>query len=319
MADEQAPHRRRIADEASAWFARRDAGPMGEAEQRAMQAWMDADPRHRAAFDKLGALWSGLAATPREARVQAGQALRARRGRDRRVIVGGLIAAVGLGGLGGMAGLFGRRPAIQQAYATTIGEQRSVTLADGSRLQLNSATALTVEMSDKHRHVLLKSGEAAFEVTADPARPFVVESQGGSATARGTAYLVRVDGEETIVTVLEHAVDVRYRFAAPVSLKAGQQVRYGQGRISRVIDVDPLAISAWRKGQIMVEDRPVGEVVAEIGRYTPHRVRLEGPRVKARRVSGVFPTDDPMGALETLGEQLGLSVTSQSDGTILVR
>ena len=116
-------------------------------------------------------------------------------------------------------------------YHTAVGEQRMVTLEDGSTIQLNTDTAVNVTFSDDNRDIRLLQGEAAFTVARDPDRPFTVRSDSLYAHALGTIFSVRLQENRNSVTVLEHAVQVETSEStttSPLILKEGQQVSFSQ-------------------------------------------------------------------------------------------
>lgn len=309
---------RAVTDAAAAWFAKREAGRFSEADGEALERWLQADPAHKAAWLKLDRLWSGLESTPAAERTAARehvanwQAKRKRR-RSRMALAGGTTLCLALV-------LMSNLPLRLRADAMTgTGEGRSVTLADGSGVRLDTDTAIAVDYSAGRRTVRLLKGAAEFRVEPDTARPFVVEAGGGTATALGTRYIVRMLDDGARVTVTQHSVAIRPSLALPaITIREGESIDYGRGRTSRPIAVDSHEASGWVRGQLIFRNRPLGDVVAEIARYHSGIIRVMDENVAARPISGVFPTNDPVGAIASLETSFGLHSWRLTDRLILI-
>lgn len=185
-------------------------------------------------------------------------------------------------------------------------------LADGSTIQLNADSAVAYDFSAARRTVRLLRGEAFFQVAKDPTRPFVVEAQGGRTTAVGTAFDVRVDDDTTDVTVTEHAVSLTSDdpVQSATRLNEGEQAAYGaDGRVRQVRSVDTDAVLAWRRGQLVVDNATLREVVAEIGRHFSGRILIASSLLGDRRVSGTITITDTDAALGFLEKSLGVTAT----------
>jgi transmembrane sensor len=209
----------------------------------------------------------------------------------RRALLAGGIAAVavlavfGTGALGPLAGLYAD-------YSTGVGERRRIVLEDGSIIQLNTASAVSVDYSARLRRISLGAGEAAFEVAKDAARPFVVAAADGQIEAVGTVFNVRRDGAETDVTVNEGAVAVRYLDAQDIRLTAGQHATYGPSGISGPTPTDADTAMAWQRGRLIFNRRPLGEVVAELRRYRIKPIVIANDEARALLITGVFDLAD---------------------------
>jgi transmembrane sensor len=209
---------------------------------------------------------------------------------------------------------------------TAVGEQRTVTLADGSTVYLNTDSALSTEFSPTLRRVTLLKGDAIFAVSPDQTRPFRVESGGVTATALGTEFLVRRHDARVTVAVLEHRVSIAA--AAPqqgpasaqsVTLEPGQQVAYDpRGGLGHVRQVDLAAAAAWRRGKVIFEGEPLGSVINELNRYHRGRILIIDPQVRAMRVNGVFQTADPAAVVTALEHTLAIHSTRLTDYIILL-
>ena len=237
-----------------------------------------------------------------------------------------------------------------QIYRTHAGEQRSLLLADGSRVTLNSASAIAVDLRRHRRVIHLLRGEALFQVSHDPARPFDVHADGEVVRAIGTEFNIDLLAEDAAVTVLEGRVAVMSaaqarapvraalfavgagrapgvaprleRFPAPAGaliLGVAQQVfitPHGLSTPRRVQDLT--ATTAWTRGQLVFEHRPLGEVVDELDRDGNQHIVIDSPALRARHVTGVIQLDDARSLLEFLSDVPGVVIRRGSDGTSIV-
>jgi transmembrane sensor len=314
-----------IEEEATRWVVECDTGLTTDGE-RALRAWLAADPLHVLAFAKAEKVWDAMSSAPvktevnkrRETMRHVGRLPPRRERSRRRWIAPALAASLALV----FVGTARDWPTRLRADAmTATGERREVTLDDGSTVQLNTASAISIDYRGDRRIVRLLKGEAAFAVVADRARPFTVEAGAGTTTALGTRFIVRRDDVDTEVTVTEHRVRVAWpigEVSSGVDLRVGQATRYGPGGVARPRVVDAQAVASWTRGRLVFVDRPLGEVVAELNRYHPGYIRVIGDDLAERRVSGVFRTDDPMAALGTLQRLLGIGSTRLTDRLVFL-
>lgn len=303
-----------IRDEAAAWYFRRDAGTLSPTEDAAFRHWL-ADPRHRAAYDEIALTWSTLGEIERPAAAPAAQRRSWRRSWRWAPLGAALAAMLAIAVLDGSWWVRWRSD-----VATGIGETREFVLADGSRVDLNTDSALEIRYGEKERRIRLVEGEALFTVAKDTARPFIVETASGSATALGTIFSVRQTGSETIVTVLESRVAIAPAAAAAqaAAVSSGQSARFSRTRIASVEMVDAEAETAWRRGKLIFVDRPLGEVVSELNRYHRGLIRIIDPTLHSHRVSGVFETKNPLHALDLIQASLGLHATRLTSYLVLL-
>jgi len=216
-------------------------------------------------------------------------------------------------------------------YTTVAGEGRTLTLADGSRIELNGRTRLRVEYSRHERDIALLEGQALFQVAKDKSRPFIVDTGTAQIRAVGTAFDVHKEGAATTVTVLEGTVAVQPANALPASqsvsvaqatpnllLTAGEQtVVTPQGSLKpRATNV--AAATAWTRGQLEFDETPLSQVAEEFNRSSPRPLVLSGTAVGSVRISGVYSSVDPASLILFLRNQPDLDVT-ETDGEIQVR
>jgi transmembrane sensor len=201
-------------------------------------------------------------------------------------------------------------------YQTKIGEQRSVMLADGSRVTLNTGSRIEVRLLADHRIIDLVSGEALFEVAHDVQRPFDVRVGGVVARAVGTQFEVDRRATRTVVTVVEGRVAVAASEASPPQLLlAGDRVVVdgtGPGRIEKGINLTDAI--AWIDRQLVFRRRPLSEVAEEFNRYNVAQVEIRSPTLQKQEVTGIFRTDDVASFVTLLAGKQGVHV--EGNGSI---
>lgn len=184
-------------------------------------------------------------------------------------------------------------------FRTATGEQKTFTLADGTRLVLNTASAVNVSFDAKQRHLHLVRGEIMVTTGHDSMhRPFRVTSEEGSVSPIGTRYSVRQENGETQVAVFEGAVEITTHMGRQQRLDAGEQVRFSASAIenTRALDANT---GLWERGMLLARDMRLAEWVAEISRYRRGVLRCS-PAAAELRVSGAFPLADTEAALDML-------------------
>ena len=316
---------------AAAWFMRRDAAGWTGADERALNHWLAADPLHREIFDDMARTSQDLhrlplarhrswSATPPAPPVpMAAPSATAVLGR--RQLVPALGAACLLLALGGGVGWqrWDQTPRHSLDLATARGEVRQVELPDGSRVTLNFDTRLQVRYYAGRRELQLHGGEAFFEVTADAARPFTVDSGRSRVTVVGTAFNVRAAPHELVVKVLHGRVALRPDRAsgvAPVlAMGAGTGISIDAASgLHRSVPAGADMVGDWRGGQLHFQRTPLAEVAQELSRYLGRPILLASPRLAQQPVSGVAATATPEAFLQALPDLLPLRLQRQPDG-----
>lgn len=297
------------AEAAAGWVARLQSSDATDSDRRDFDRWLDADPSHRPAYEEMRGLWSDLKGLS--------QAPRKRSSRKAAASIIGLCllaAAAAILHIGGMTDRW------RADYYTDVGEVRTVTLQDGTRVDLNSDTAIVVHYSQSERRVDLLRGEAFFDVAKNAARPFVVADNRVRAQALGTRYSMRVPssgwGEE--VQVEEGHVEVATSADSKV-LEAGEVATLGNDGRLAVTRRDVTSDTAWRGGKLVFSGRPLREVLATLDRYRHGRILLLDDRAGSLAVSGIFDLADTDKALRILEENLPLSVTRMPGLMVIVR
>lgn len=303
MTEPAAPDRDDLFAEASGWYFRLQAEDVTDAEREQFAHWLARGAAQYEAWQEVQQLLGSLREPARQIR-QAEQA-RWKKAPAKRWMPWASAAAVLLM-VGALATQTQWLDRLRADYATGTGETRTIALADGSRLQLNTDSAVQIHLSAGQRQVRLLRGEAWFEVSKDPARPFVVESGAGSVTVVGTQFSVAQRQARTQVQVAEGKVQVSAGSGAPVFLEPGRAVEFADGQLSQVHGFDPAAGYAWRQRQLVFRQQPLAEVVEELNRYWPGRTLVLGDELREQRVSGVFDIDKPEAVLKALVYTLNL-------------
>ena len=220
-------------------------------------------------------------------------------------------------------------------YITEVGEQRSLTLADGSQVQLNAVSNLSAQVDRTVRELQLDGGEALFRVAKDPVHPFRVRTPQAIIEAKGTRFNVHVSKHKTVVCLLEGHVLVTLSAAsagagvarsAPeaasrsVLLNPGEEISIatepGIPPTPRQVDVS--AVVAWTQHRLVFEDAPLSEVIAEFNRYSRQPFAVHDAVLGAARITMSFDANSTHTFAESLAAVGGLHVVQQSDGTWLI-
>lgn len=213
-------------------------------------------------------------------------------------------------------------------YKTAVGEQRTVTLSDGSTLSLNARSKVVVKYDETRRAVDLVEGQALFRVTSNPRRPFIVHSDSAIIRAVGTQFDVSRRSDKTVVTVVEGRVAVSEmesagrggsnllsgsksssaQAGAATLVSAGEQVIATASALTTVQRADVAAATAWTEGKLVFRSLPLVEVIDEFNRHTPRRFVIEDAQLADVRISGIFSFTDTAQLTEFLRERFGVIV-----------
>lgn len=296
---------RKILQAAATWYVQLHAAPPSEAERLGWQAWLAQDARQAQAWARVEKLQRQLGHLPEEVALPTLAGVRARRRAVAKVL--GLLLAAGATGWGlHIIEPISSRMAQQR---TAKGERRHLRLADGGVMDINTDSAVDIRYGAGLREIQVHRGEVLIQTAADPqGRPFVVHTPQGSVRALGTRFSVRSEGQQSVVQVLEHAVEVRPAAAANrlMRLEAGQRIAFNRERVDAP---EPGArdSDAWVRGMLMAVEWRLVDLVAELQRYRSGRL-LCSDAVAGLRVSGGFRLDDTDTVLENLAASLPVRV-----------
>ena len=289
--------------EAAAWYARIHADDAGQEVRDGFAAWHAADTEHRRAWAALSAAVGQLdaAAGDAELRAMRAEALAAPAARSGRswMAVAAMVALIAL--IAGGAFLAPRRPppapeaartAAAREYRTAVGERRTVKLADGSIVTLNTASIVRVPRWGAERLVELVRGEAYFQVAKDHAHPFIVAGAGNRVVALGTAFSVRLAPERFRVALTEGTVKVDTPAGHRSTILHSGATLEADAAGVRVTDDRARDAVGWLEGRISFNAEPLGKVVAEMNRYSTRRIVLRDAALADVPFSGVLDTRD---------------------------
>ncbi|MBD9357065.1 FecR domain-containing protein [Methylomonas sp. EbA] len=213
-------------------------------------------------------------------------------------------------------------PAFWRAdYSTGKGEQRSVTLADGSRVMLNTGTALAIHFDAGLRRVELLAGEAFFEVAKNPQQPFVVAAAGSEVRAVGTAFAVKLQSEQTQVELVEGIVEIQDEGQQHYErLAVGQSASIDANGIALKHAGHPDGMALWRAGYLQFDGLPLRDAIAQINQYRPGRVVLLNTALADKRISGLFRLDALDQAIASLNAAIpALQIVSITPYLVVLR
>lgn len=341
---------RRLA-EASAWRVALFEATVESTEN--FEAWLAADDGNAQAWRQVCDSWDRFnqdAMEPELIIARRDVLERARREKARRFtgvgrwrspglrIAAALALTVTLGLLIGLGVWQASKPDV---YQTAIGERRTVTLADGSRISLDTNTLLKVKLIPKARMLELLRGQANFQVAHDASRPFTVRARDKTVVATGTSFNVDLLGSDVIVTLLEGHVSIlqeqpRRRLligkpnSAPVivaRLVPGDQVTAAPMNLARVdapppiLTVDRVSLdqaTAWEAGQLVFDNERLSTVVRRISRYSSSPV-VADKGAETLRLSGVFDAGDLNAFLGAVQRALPVAAETEDDGAVHLR
>ena len=234
-------------------------------------------------------------------------------------------------------------PIDPNVHTTAIGEQTSLPLPDGSMVTINTQSTLRVVYSSQYRDIHLASGEALFDVTNDPDRPFRVITEHAVVTAVGTQFNVRNVADDVVVTVVEGIVDVeateRDNNAAghvgvapeaselagrqrevrqPARLTVGQQARIASGELA-VFETAIDKATAWRERRLVFESLTLADVIDEFNRYNDPPLLIEDAALRELPISGVFRANDRDSFVQFLKTMELAQSQTLVDGTIVLQ
>ncbi|MBD9512556.1 FecR family protein [Pseudomonas sp. PDM22] len=307
--------RQQVIDELAAkWFSHQRSGACDARERQAFADWLAEDPAHASAYREIEQLWSDLDQLRRPAIApRRGSSLPWRGLAAASVFCAALLLANDFSG--------GRLADPQQVQSTAPGEQREVTLVDGTRVFLAADSTLRVDYSEGWRDVRLLRGEAYFEVTHDADRPFRVTAGESRVRVLGTGFDVHREGDGLTVAVRHGKVALQAQLAAPgeQTLTAGDRARLSSGAEEAQVDRVPVAaIAAWRDGMLAFRNQPLGALVDELSQYRAAPIRLGDQRLADKPISGNVRLARPDDFLAALPVLLDVRVQRKADGSAVI-
>lgn len=300
--------------EASAWIVRLH-GPHRTPELEAgFRSWLAASPQNATQFERVTEVWeAGTVRVPGVPRV----AHDPHRSQPQRWLLAAVVTLVLIGAASWQANTLWLNP----RYTTGIGEQRILRLSDGSRVTLNSNSAVTVSYRRHERRVSLDHGEAFFQVAKDSSRPFRVRAGEHQVEALGTSFDVRCESQRVTVTLVEGKVAVSdlEQSLPSATLANGQRLTVSNATSAPVLDKPRIeAVTAWRRGEVMLDNTPLADAIAEMNRYDQRSLVIDDPAIANVKISGVYHTGDSELFASMLARLYGFDVQHR-DGHIYLR
>ena len=300
--------------EAALWLARLRADDRSSEDERAFRAWLMADPRHAAAFESVNGVWDSVGALSRDLR--SGE-VRLESGLNRRALLtGGVGVAIATGG--SFAFL---QSAAADVYKTEVGEQKHVTLKDGTGIFLDTDTKLVVDFTDKSRKVDLRYGRANFRVAPDAKRAFAVEAAQKLVIGTSLNFDVRRDGDNISVLLIHGQATVKNSGGgadAGRELSDGERLSFAAGQSPRFDKPNLLPLIAWHTGQAIFENSALADVVQEMNRYSTVKLEVDDARISRLKVSGVYRVGDNTNFARSLSRLLPIEIRVVDDSIQLV-
>ncbi len=298
--------------EAAAWVVRLHADDRATADEDAFRGWLASKPENARAFEAVTTVWD-LTEGLRNTNVLAERPPALRR---RTVLAGlGTVAVAG-------AGFAVWQEAYAGVYETQIGEQKHVTLSDGTRAFLDTDTRLRARFTDSLRSVDLDHGLVDFRIRPDALRPFVVEAAGQRILADRTTLDVRRDGNRISVVLLEGRATILSvaRTARPrLMLERGERAIMAENIEPRIDRPSLAPLTAWQTGQAMFESETLAAAAAEMNRYSTVRLVVSDPAIANLRLSGVYHVGDNIAFARSVSQLLPVIVEHYPDHIELVR
>lgn len=309
-------------DEIAAGWAVRLAEGLSLKDRRDLDAWLERDSRHLGAFVRAQAVWLDLDRVTAMERGASRPVLPRRRFWRNRWIMSAaasLLIAVLVGG-----GLVYDRFAGR--YAAGDREVLRVALDDGSTIVLNTGSVMQVRYGEHERRVLLRRGEASFEVTHDVTRPFVVRARDITVRAVGTQFAVSMTGESVAVTVTDGVVEVQ-RSGADATEQRQLIVKNdrvvataAKPIVERKLTTAEVARDlSWRNGLLMFDGETLAAAAAEVNRYSSKPVTIDDPALAAEKFIGVFRIGNSQAFARAAATAFDAEITEGPDGIRLSR
>ncbi len=311
--------------DANAWLVRLQRDDVSGDDALDFEIWLAADAGNAVAYRRALALWHEFEASADAVLATLaddGRKLRAevRRGPTRRWLAGAGGFAIAAGLAVAVVGPMVSEPSVQ-TYATGKGQHQRVTLADGSVVDLNAETRLSVSFSGKARQVTLGDGEAIFDVVHDAARPFTVAASSHTVRVVGTQFDVRNRGDDLSVTVARGKVEVRPTASSGRTflLTPGQRLDVNRSGTGSLSAVDPQEAFGWRSGRLVYRAEPLANVVADLNRQYVQQIEVSDPQLGKMPITGVIVLDGQAAVITRLSLMLPIRSVPSGEGLLLLR
>lgn len=318
MKSESSVFSERSFEQAVTWFVALQSEDCNQQQHEKFQRWLDKHPSHADAYAKAEQLWLNL--NPIKSSVIPELDV-AREGRTRAVRISkssglALLLASALG-----MGWWLDYRVVPDNYSTSIGQRQSITLMDGSSIDMNAASRLSSRITWCRRQIVLLEGEALFTVAHEPLRPFTLQADKLQIRDIGTRFTVRNQAQSVRVSVLEGEVELKQSHAwMGHSLKAGESRRLDQlGHLQPIEKIQADQEAAWVNGKLIFDHTPLSEVVAEMERHHPILFKFADASLASQTLSGSFNIADLQPFLRAVEATLPVRVRRQKQTIVFSR
>lgn len=323
--------------EAGVWIAKLHGDSRGRALENGFRRWLLAHPDNARAFELATAVWDEAEQLRQVAPFRPVARV------ERRSVWRPLAASLACAMLLVIVGVIWFQYA--GVISTQVGEQRQLVLQDGTRVFLNTDTAIKVKYDQRVRRVELRRGEALFNVAKQSNWPFIVVAGDRQVKALGTQFVVRRDPQRVAVTLVEGSVAVSPvrpamaelmqpmiqppapieqtptmtadRNTGEVTLAPGQRLTFSAGAPTRLDTPAVEKTTAWRRGQVILDDTPLRAAAAEMNRYSESKLVVEQPEAAELLINGLFQAGDSSRFANAVAEAYGLTVIQRGDEIVI--
>lgn len=306
-----------IDEQAVAWFARLRADNVSREEKAAFADWLQQSPSHQNAFDEICLLWGDT-----QLKQALGETGEKPLNNSRNAALRGFQLPLLMVACLALALVFRAELLIvvQADYSTGIGKQQTVRLEDGSRVMLNTNSAITVTMKDKQRTIELLQGEAFFDVDPDADRPFIVQGEHSTTRVLGTRFFVYRKNNSDEVNVLSGKVQVtnNNRPKESVLLHDHDSVSVNRDGLNKTHIANTKLANSWVDGYLVFQDVALVDVIEQVQRYRNGVVIFKDDSLRQFRINGRINLRDPQHILSTLEKTLSVKVTHLTDWLVII-
>lgn len=312
-------HNKAPSEMAADWCVRLHFEECTDTDRAEFLRWYDADPEHAVEYANMCKVWQVSEQLPPRAAVPNAGPVRRRRAVP--LLARAAVLVLAVGGAWGAGWSWGVVPGSVRYYGAEQ-TRRQVQLPDHSQVELNQRTGMLYLGFRDQRQVVLRDGEAYFDVQRDLDKPFVISADNASVRVTGTHFNVWTAQEQTTVSVAEGSVLVSRSEGGDgrnqgAELTAGMQAVASQGRMLQLKRIDPARPAAWRNGKLMLDDVSLRDAIPQINRYLKVPLQLDGAEVGELRFGGLYDTTDLGQLVRALPQVLPVKLR-HSDGVILV-
>jgi transmembrane sensor len=299
------------------WQARLSSDLCPEADRIEFQQWLQQSPAHQKAWQDINQFWSSLDTINLDDLVEQKThnrqfiKFKSRPVKTALALAASLLLALGL--------FLPKINYYLADYNVAAGQQKQITLSDGSSILLNTNSAFSVSFNQQQRLITLHQGEAFFQVATDKTRPFIVQTSAGQVRALGTAFDVKQQDQQTQIIVFEHAVSITTTQGLRLEkLQTAEQLKFSADSVQTASKVNLQRAAPWHQQRMVFQDKALVDVVAELNRYRSGKIICLNDSIKNLPITGVFGIADTELALQAIEQSLPVRITRITDQLILL-